>query len=53
MIAPMLRFYPHRKAKIMRLEPYREAWYLLDPPITIHACADEDYPEGYIPPSEF
>jgi len=24
--APMLRFYPHRKAKRMRLEPYREAW---------------------------
>jgi hypothetical protein len=47
---PMLRFYPHRKAKIMRLEIYREAWHLLDPPlpterITIHACADPDYPE--------
>jgi PD-(D/E)XK endonuclease len=27
--APMLRFYPHRKAKKMRLEPYREAWHLL------------------------
>jgi hypothetical protein len=26
---PMLRFYPHRKAKKMRLEPYREAWHLL------------------------
>jgi hypothetical protein len=54
---PMLRFYPHRKARKMRLEPYREAWHLLDPPITIppltiHACADEDYPEGYMPPTE-
>jgi hypothetical protein len=27
--APMLRFYPHRTAKKMRLEPYREAWHLL------------------------
>jgi hypothetical protein len=27
--APMLRFYPHRKAKKMRLESYREAWHLL------------------------
>ena len=27
--APMLRFYPHRKAKRMRLEQYREAWHLL------------------------
>jgi hypothetical protein len=26
---PMLRFYPHRQAKKMRLEPYREAWHLL------------------------
>src|SRR5579862_3224036 len=46
---PMLRFYPHRKAKKMRLEKYREAWNLLDPPvpnppITIHACIDPDYP---------
>jgi hypothetical protein len=29
MPAPMLRFYPHRKAKIMRLEKYREAWQLM------------------------
>src|SRR3954462_13042887 len=29
MPAPMLRFYPHRKAKIMRLEKYREAWHLM------------------------
>jgi hypothetical protein len=29
--APMLRFYPHRQAKIMRLEPYREAWDLILP----------------------
>jgi hypothetical protein len=48
--APMLRFYPHRQAKLMRLEKYREAWHLLDPPlpnppITIHACIDPDYPE--------
>ena len=54
---PMLRFYPHRKAKRMRLEKYREAWHLLDPPlpnppITIHACIDEDYPEGYDPEIE-
>jgi PD-(D/E)XK endonuclease len=50
---PMLRFYPHRKAKKMRLEQYREAWHLLDPPVTpltIHACADEDYPEGRTSP---
>ena len=53
---PMLRFYPHRKAKQMRLEKYREAWHLLDPPlpnppITIQACIDEDYPEGADPES--
>ncbi len=47
---PMLRFYPHRQAKKMRLEKYREAWNLLDPPlpnppITIQACIDPDYPE--------
>jgi hypothetical protein len=48
---PMLRFYPHRKARKMRLEKYREAWHLLDPPlpnppiITIQACIDPDYPE--------
>jgi len=50
----MLRFYPHRKAKKMRLEKYREAWHLLDPPLTIQACIDPDYPEeanpeGYEP----
>ena len=49
--APMLRFYPHRKAKKMRLEPYREAWHLLDPPLTIHACIDPDYPEEDRPES--
>jgi hypothetical protein len=27
---PMLRFYPHRQAKKMRLEQYREAWHLLE-----------------------
>jgi hypothetical protein len=27
--APMLRFYPHRKAKQMRLEKYKEAWELM------------------------
>jgi len=43
---PMLRFYPHRKAKRMRLEKYREAWHQLDPPLTIHASADENYPEA-------
>jgi hypothetical protein len=42
---PMLRFYPHRQAKRMRLEKYREAWHLLDPPLTIQACIDSDYPE--------
>jgi hypothetical protein len=51
---PMLRFYPHRQAKLMRLEPYREAWHLLDPPVTIppltiHASIDEDYPEEAYP----
>jgi hypothetical protein len=50
----MLRFYPHRQAKLMRLEPYREAWHLLDPPVTIppltiHASIDEDYPEEAYP----
>ncbi|HEY6767441.1 MAG TPA: group I intron-associated PD-(D/E)XK endonuclease, partial [Candidatus Sulfotelmatobacter sp.] len=42
--APMLRMYPHRKAKKMRLEKYRNAWFLLklmespeDGPITIQA----------------
>jgi len=46
--APMLRFYPHRQAKKMRLEPYREAWHLLHAPeeeetetIELNACADE------------
>jgi len=29
----------------MRLEKYREAWHLLDPPLTIQACIDPDYPE--------
>ena len=51
--APMLRFYPHRKAKRMRLEPYREAWHLIearqkdeDTTIEIQASADETvYPE--------
>src|SRR6202040_2661819 len=47
--APMLRFYPHRKAKKMRLEKYRGAWHLLQPknknprnngPITLHASID-------------
>jgi hypothetical protein len=44
----MLRMYPHRKAKKMRLEKYRNAWFLLklmespeDGPITIQASADE------------
>ena len=27
--APMLRFYPHRHAKRMRLEEYKEAWRLI------------------------
>jgi hypothetical protein len=55
---PMLRFYPHRKARKMRLEKYKEAWHLLDPPIpnppiTIHACIDENYPEGYVPETDY
>ncbi|MFY9912224.1 MAG: group I intron-associated PD-(D/E)XK endonuclease [Candidatus Sulfotelmatobacter sp.] len=54
---PMLRFYPHRQAEKMRLEIYREAWHQLDPPLTIQACADPDYPEedyldSYVPPTE-
>jgi hypothetical protein len=53
----MLRFYPHRQARKMRLEKYKEAWQLLDPPIpnppiTIHASIDENYPEGYVPEEE-
>jgi hypothetical protein len=49
--APMLRFYPHRKAKKMRLEKYREAWHQLNfPPrgtkITIQACVDENWPDA-------
>ena len=54
---PMLRFYPHRKAKKMRLEPYREAWHLLQeeeedesgPPgkIDLQAQADDTiYPDN-------
>jgi hypothetical protein len=44
----MLRFYPHRQARIMRLEPYREAWNLILPRKSNHvmeikACADERY----------
>ncbi len=43
---PMLRFYPHRKARIMRLEPYREAWNLILPKesnhvMELHAFADD------------
>ena len=51
MPAPMLRFYPHRKAKRMRLEPYREAWNQVLPKESnivgdIHAHADETvYPD--------
>ena len=30
--SPMLRFYPHRHSRSMRLEPYREAWNLLRVP---------------------
>ncbi len=49
--APMLRFYPHRKAKRMRLEKYREAWHQLKPsndpndtePITLYASVDESW----------
>jgi hypothetical protein len=46
---PMLRFYPHRQARKMRLEKYREAWHLLEPTesakysygLEIQAVADE------------
>jgi hypothetical protein len=49
--APMLRFYPHRTAKKMRLEPYREAWHLLQSSdsadarggIEIHANAEDAF----------
>jgi hypothetical protein len=30
----MLRFYPHRAAKQMRLEKYREAWHLMKPELS-------------------
>ena len=56
--APMLRFYPHRKAKKMRLEKFREAWRQLRPinptngPITIYACIDEFYYEISPPQTE-
>jgi hypothetical protein len=56
--APMLRFYPHRKAKRMRLEPYREAWHLLQSKeqtgkIEIQAAADEAiYPRSDVILSE-
>jgi hypothetical protein len=55
---PMLRFYPHRKARKMRLEQYREAWHLLQSEedagdsgkIELQARADDRvYPP--IPPS--
>src|SRR5258708_10150834 len=50
---PMLRFYPHRHALKMRLEKYKAACELLAPPIpnppsTIHACIDENYPKRYV-----
>jgi hypothetical protein len=46
--APMLRFYPHRQARRMRLEPYREAWRLILPSesnhvMDLHASADETH----------
>jgi PD-(D/E)XK endonuclease len=48
---PMLRFYPHRQAKKMRLEKYREAWHLLEPAesakysygLEIQAAADDKF----------
>jgi PD-(D/E)XK endonuclease len=48
---PMLRFYPHRQAKKMRLEQYREAWHLLEPKpnadnkygLEIQAAAEETF----------
>jgi hypothetical protein len=50
---PMLRFYPHRNARIMRLEKYREAWHQLDPPLTLHASIDEDYPDEDYPDEDY
>jgi hypothetical protein len=62
--APMLRFYPHRQAKKMRLEKYREAWHLLQSQpdtehgLEIQAVADETtyryyhYPDVIPTPSE-
>jgi hypothetical protein len=46
MPAPMLRFYPHREAKRMRLEKYREAWHLMQSAsggtlIDLHAMAED------------
>ena len=32
--SPMLRFYPHRHNKPMRLEKYREAWHLMKPALS-------------------
>jgi hypothetical protein len=58
---PMLRFYPHRTARKMRLEPYREAWHLLQSEeekgapnkIEIQARADETiYPTAIVILSE-
>jgi len=43
MPAPMLRFYPHRNAKKMRLEKYREAWNLMkDDSDPSWACPSHD-----------
>jgi PD-(D/E)XK nuclease superfamily protein len=56
MPAHMLRFYPHRKARRMRLESYREAWKLILPKasnrvIDLHAHADETiYPDVPLDP---
>ncbi len=59
--APMLRFYPHRKAKLMRLEQYKEAWHLILPSkgvvsgrIDLQASADDTgaAPNSVIPSEE-
>jgi hypothetical protein len=46
--APMLRFYPHRKAKRMRLESYREAWHLLQSAEEVEKTQSSKTKEGTI-----
>jgi hypothetical protein len=46
--APMLRFYPHRKARKMRLESYREAWHLLESAEEVKKRQSSNTKEGTI-----